>query len=109
MRPIQQLLRGQTDEQHFRLPAQANWRHLQRPQVAAEPQPSPAQRSSARAAEPTALEMRREASIALERQGIHAERAGRHHDPRTTAGRIRDVELDPEVRCHLRFAWMLEH
>lgn len=109
MRPIHLLLRGRNDEQHFRLPAQANWRHLRRPQVAAEPQPSPAQHSSAQAAQPTALEMRRQASIALERQGIHAERAGRHHDPQTTAGRIRDVELDPEVRCHLRFAGMLEH
>lgn len=74
---------------------QAQWRSFrQRQKVAAEPEGADTQQSP--------LEVQREASIALERQGIHAERVGRGgHDPCGITRRIRDVQLDPKVDCVL--------
>lgn len=49
------------------------------------------------------LDVQREASIAFERRGIHAERAGRGgNDPGGIGHRIREVQLDPKV-CALGF------
>lgn len=88
---------------------QAPWRSFRQRQVAAEPAggaeaPKQPERGHA------SLEVQREASIAFERKGIHAERAGRGgHDPHGITRRIRDVQLDPKVLESLSFAACAKH
>lgn len=54
------------------------------------------------------LDVQREASIAFERRGIHAERAGRGgRDPGGISHRIREVQLDPKVKQFLHFCFRI--